>query len=165
MTDRKRPIDQAIDIAVYAPLGFALEARKLLPSFVERGRAQVQMTRMIGKFAVKQGQHEAEKRLTKAQRSADSLMGELGLRPIDEPPAAETVNGSAAPEPAAPRAAQSGAGAEELAIPDYDSLAASQVIPRLEALSADELAAVARYEGAHRSRKTILGKITQLQGS
>lgn len=166
MTDRKRPIDQAIDLAVYAPLGFVLEAKKLLPSFVERGRAQVQMTRMIGKFAVKQGQTEAEKRLAKAQRSADALMGEFGLRPAEpaaEPPAVVTAVEPEVPAPAPP--SQSGAGAQDLAIPDYDSLAASQVIPRLDALSAEELAAVARYEGAHRSRKTILGKINQLQGT
>lgn len=169
MTDRKRPIDQALDLAVYAPLGFALEARKLLPSFVERGRAQVQMTRMIGKFAVKQGQNQAEKRLVSAQRSADTLLGELGLRPVDPPatdgPSAGTVDTAPVVEAPPAPTAHSGDGAQDLAIPDYDSLAASQVIPRLEALSADELAAVARYEGAHRSRKTILGKINQLQGS
>ncbi|MCB1005549.1 MAG: hypothetical protein KDB35_15300, partial [Acidimicrobiales bacterium] len=125
MTDRKRPIDQAIDIAVYAPLGFVLEARKLLPSFVERGRAQVQMTRMIGKFAVKQGQNEAEKRLIKAQRSADAVMGELGLRPADDP--APIVAAPAVPEPgsdpiseATTPTSQSGEGAKDLAIPDYD---------------------------------------------
>jgi hypothetical protein len=55
-------------------------------------------------------------------------------------------------------------GADELAIPAYDSLAASQVVQRLEGLTAAELEAVRRYEVAHRSRKTILGKVAQLQG-
>ena len=45
-----------------------------------------------------------------------------------------------------------------------DSLAASQVIPRLEGLGPAELDAVRRYETEHRGRKTILGKVTQLQG-
>jgi hypothetical protein len=59
---------------------------------------------------------------------------------------------------------RSGPDAEQLAIPDYDSLAASQVLPRLEALAPDELEAVRSYEAAHRSRRTILGRIGQLQG-
>jgi hypothetical protein len=53
--------------------------------------------------------------------------------------------------------------ADELAIPAYDSLAASQVVQRLEGLTGLELEAVRRYELAHRARKTVLGKITQLQ--
>ena len=57
-----------------------------------------------------------------------------------------------------------GPGAAELAITDYDSLSASQVVPRLEGLSDAELAAVRDYEAAHRGRKTILSKIAQLQG-
>ena len=54
---------------------------------------------------------------------------------------------------------------DELAIPDYDNLSASQVIPRLGGLSPDELEAVRRYEAAERGRKTILGKIAQLQSA
>ena len=52
---------------------------------------------------------------------------------------------------------------EDLAIPSYDSLAASQVVPRLDGLSAIELEAVRRYEEAHRARRTVLGKIALLQ--
>ena len=49
-----------------------------------------------------------------------------------------------------------------LAIADYDSLAATQVVERLEGLSPSELEAIRSYEVAHRSRYTILGKIDQL---
>ena len=52
-----------------------------------------------------------------------------------------------------------------LAIPDYDSLSASQVVPRLAGLTTDELEAVRRYETAHRARRTILGRVAQLQQS
>ena len=51
---------------------------------------------------------------------------------------------------------------EQLAIPGYDALSASQVVERLAGLSGDELAAVRRYETGHRRRRTILGKIEQL---
>ena len=51
---------------------------------------------------------------------------------------------------------------ESLPIPDYDELSASQVVERLDGLTPEELAAVRRYESAHRGRNTILGKIAQL---
>jgi hypothetical protein len=53
----------------------------------------------------------------------------------------------------------------DLAIPDYDSLAASQVVPRLAGLTGDELESVRAYESAHRGRTTILTRIAQLQRS
>ena len=52
--------------------------------------------------------------------------------------------------------------AGSLAIPDYDGLAASQVLNRLAGLSDDELRAVHDYEAAHRARKTILTRAIQL---
>jgi len=57
----------------------------------------------------------------------------------------------------------SGPNAGDLAITDYDSLAASQVVSRLAGLSGDELESVRAYEIAHRGRKTILNKVAQLQ--
>jgi hypothetical protein len=67
---------------------------------------------------------------------------------------AATGNGQAPPPPAT----------VDLAITDYDSLSASQVVTRLEGLTVDELEAVRAYEAAHRGRKTILNKVAQLQG-
>lgn len=50
-----------------------------------------------------------------------------------------------------------------LAITDYDSLSASQVVSRLQGLSTAELEAVRSYEAATRGRKTILNRVQQLQ--
>jgi len=61
----------------------------------------------------------------------------------------ETFDGVAPPE-------------SELAVPDYDSLAASQVVPRLALLSAEDLRAVLAYEQVHRRRQTILNRVSQL---
>lgn len=168
VTEEKRPVDQALDALVYAPLGFALEARQLLPTFVERGRAQIEMARVIGRFAVRQGQVEAEKRLSAVQGRAGSLLAEFGMgsdtvsHPADdastsvEPDAPVPAAVVDEPAPPAPRT-------DALPIAGYDSLAASQVIPRLAGLDADELDIVRRYETANRGRKTILGRIDQLQ--
>jgi hypothetical protein len=54
---------------------------------------------------------------------------------------------------------------DELAIPGYDSLSASQVVERLTGLPTDDLDDVRGYEAAHRNRRTILGKIDQLRSS
>ena len=65
---------------------------------------------------------------------------------------------AATAEPAEP-----GPDVADLAITDYDSLSASQVVTRLPGLTLDELEAVRAYEAAHRGRKTILNKVAQLQ--
>jgi hypothetical protein len=172
MTDEKRPLDQALELFVYAPLGFALAARDELPKLVEKGRAtldpQLAMARMIGEFAVTHGQKEAEK----AVRQATELLGDVLGRPTPPPaPAAPTSASAPGPVPAppraprAPKAATNGSGpkADHLAIPGYDALAASQVVQRLAGLSAEELEAVRAYEEATRHRKTILTRVSQLQ--
>ncbi len=51
----------------------------------------------------------------------------------------------------------------ELPIDEYESLAASQVVARLTALDAPRLALVERFERANRRRRSVLGKIEQLQ--
>jgi len=151
VTEKKSPLDQAVDLFVYAPLGLALTARDELPKLIERGRTQVEaqatIARMIGQFAVAQGQREVEKR----------------FRPAPPAPAprfaAKSAPSQAKPPPQNGKAASS----EHLAIPGYDALAASQVVPRLAGLSDDELEAVRTYEAATRNRRTILARIQQLQ--
>ncbi|HEY3832929.1 MAG TPA: hypothetical protein VGO03_11585 [Acidimicrobiia bacterium] len=55
--------------------------------------------------------------------------------------------------------------ASALAIPGYDSLSASQVVERLAGLPSSDLDEVRDYESAHRNRRTILGKIDQIQAA
>ena len=176
--ERKPSVEAALDLLVYAPLGFALEARGLLPKFVERGKNQVTMAKMVGQFAVQQGQVEASKRLGPVQEQVETVLADLGLVPrpsSSSSPASSSTSSDPEPAPAAPPAArpvvevvpdpepEAALDPAELAIPDYDSLAASQVVPRLRALGSDELEAVRAYEAAGRGRKTILNRIAQLQ--
>jgi hypothetical protein len=167
VSDDKTPveqaIDQALDVFVYAPIGLVFEGPALLPKLIERGKNQVNMARMIGKFAVQQGQSEAPKLAGKLQEQAEGILGLLGLAtPSGPPPPAAPTAPAASTEPAT---ARSSAAADGLAIPDYDSLSASQVVNRLAGLSTAELEAVRTYEAGHRGRKTILNKVTQLQGA
>lgn len=72
---------------------------------------------------------------------------------------------SVAPEPVAdPPVVTADVSPEQLPIDGYDHLAASQVVDRLGALTADELATVAAYERGHRHRQSVLAKVAQLQG-
>ena len=63
--EHKSPVEQALDLMLYAPLGLALTAKDELPQLIAKGKerlgTQIMMARMIGKFAVAQGQKEAEK--------------------------------------------------------------------------------------------------------
>ena len=170
VTEHKNPVDQLIDLLVFAPLGFAADARTLMPKLIDRGHDQVTMAKMVGQFVVQQGQSEAAKQLTNLQAQAVELLAEFGLvtpEPATNATRTPAPTVPAVPDPmptAAPPAAEPTTTlADDLAVTEYDSLAASQVIPRLAGLAEDELEAVRSYEASHRGRKTILSKIAQLQ--
>jgi hypothetical protein len=75
------------------------------------------------------------------------------------PDATAATDSSAAEEPAAPAA---GAAVSQLPIDQYESLAASQVVARLENLTAEDLEAVRRFELSNRGRRTVISAIDQL---
>lgn len=175
--DDRTPVEQAVEHAVelfvYAPIGLLFEGASLLPQLVEKGRSQVSMARMIGKFAVGQGRTEATKAAGKLQDQAAGVLGFLGDSvtpipggsPTPVTAARQARTGAAkVARPAAKRAVRV-VTAASLAIPDYDGLSASHVVNRLAGLSATELKSVQLYEAANRGRKTILSKVAQLQGS
>jgi hypothetical protein len=170
VSEPRGPVDQLLDVLVYAPLGFASEARQLVPRLAEKGRqqldVQMRVARMLGRLAVKQGQREAGKILDRLREPAHVPTGREST-PAAPAGASDAVgtNGVGHEHRAVTIEHELGGRlvAAELAIPSYDELAASQVVPRLEGLRADELDAVRRYEVAHRGRKTILGKVAQLQ--
>lgn len=165
--DAKTPLEQAIELLVYAPLGLALTARDELPRIIDKGRQQVNMARMMGQFAVAQGQKEAEKVVKQA---TETIAGRSAGRPSSSTPspsaspASPTATKPTATKPTATNGARTaGHSDDDLAIPGYDSLSASQVVQRLAGLSGPELEAVRTYEAATRGRKTILHRVEQLQ--
>ena len=174
----KGPISQAIDALVYAPIGLFFDGPTLLPKLVKEGKNHAKGARVFGEFAVRQGRAELGRRLSSFEAQAGEVLRTLGVLPDDEADApGPPGTGLAAADGAARSgsAAAPGNGAflvdddflappvESLAITDYDSLSASQVVTRLDGLEADELEAVRAYESAHRGRKTILNKVAQIQ--
>ena len=180
--DEKTPIDHlvegAVDLFVYAPIGLFFEAPTLLPKLAEQGRVHANNARLFGQFAVKHGEAQVRRRVGDVEQQAAGLLQMFGLLPDEHDAAPSPADSSATASPGSPppRAvtrglepvagngdAPAGPAVADLAIPDYDSLSASQVVTRLEGLSPEELEAVREYEAAHRGRKTILNKVAQLQ--
>lgn len=207
MSQQQNPIERAVDLLVFAPIGVAMFAKDTVPTFmkmfVSRGQTELQRQgkslrdhanqyRAVGKFAVKYGgpevKRQAEGKLDGARRLCEETFtglivgrggggGEEPAATPPTPPPARTPAAKAAPAKAetrggsvngatkgngAAKTAASAPPAPALAIPEYDQLSASQVVERLEGLTAGELDAVRDYELAHRGRNTILGKISQL---
>jgi hypothetical protein len=171
VTEQRSPLEQALDLVLYAPVGLAVVAQEQLPRLIDKGRqrvtGQLTIARMIGQFVVAQGQRE----VTKVAKQANDALSARRAGPVaataavahvaaaTAPPAAPAINGNAAPASASGQPPTS----EGLAIPGYDSLSASQVVQRLAGLASGELEAVRGYETLTRGRRTILNRIAQLQ--
>jgi hypothetical protein len=167
-------VDQAADLFVFAPIGLFFEGPSLLPKLAEQGRVHARNARLFGQFAVRHGEAELRRRVSDVEHQAGEVLRTFGLLPDrddaasspapDGGPDADVAtrasgNGHAVATPEPPP----GPEVEDLAIPDYDSLSASQVVTRLEGLTPAELESVRSYESANRGRKTILNKVAQLQ--
>jgi hypothetical protein len=161
-TDRG-PLGHVLDLFVFAPLGLLAESHTIVPKLAESGRQhvdnRVQLARMVGQFAVQQGRQQAAKVVAGLRANG------AGPQPTSSPVAdADVIDDDDGPlRPPVAGDDRGGISEDDLAIPSYDSLAASQVVPRLDGLSSIELEAVRRYEEAHRGRRTVLGKIALLQ--
>ena len=167
--DERALVERLLDVALYAPVGLVAVAHHELPAWVSAGRSRVEqrinLARFVGKLAVQQGQTELRKRVEArlAERS-----GAPAERPVSEVPPPVVAPDHApperpAPEPVADTASLPSILPGELAIADYDSLAAAQVVARLPGLGESELGLVEAYERAHRRRRTVLGRIAQLK--
>jgi hypothetical protein len=159
--ERPDPVRRIVDVAVFAPIGLAAIARDHLPELVETGRERVRqrlaVARFIGELVVQQGRREVSKRLD-AQPAAPPTTPETPVDvTVDD---ATTVASSGGPVTAS-RPPE----ADSLPIADYESLAASQVVARLAGLDRNGLAAIEAFERAHRSRRTVLGKVEQLRSA
>lgn len=135
---RKRLVGLLRDLFVYAPIGFLVEAPRLVPELVEVGRRRV-------------------------SGGATPRRGRAHRRPA--PPGPPPDRPAVPPTHDAPPERGGRPAGEDLAIPGYDQLAASQVVARLSGLSSAALDRVEAYERAHRGRRTVLAKIKQLRGS
>ena len=161
------------------------EILSLPPRLASRTIAQVQASRHLLSMLVCSGQadrsedsgasgqgpapHDGERHDTAEPGSAEPGSAEDGSgEPLAEPVDVLSIlegadEDSVEAEPEVDTGSAESPAVDDLPIPGYDSLAASQVVPRLTTLSESELAAIGAYEAAHRGRRTILNRVTQLQ--
>lgn len=109
----------------------------------------------------------AARKPTKAAKKAPAKKAATDAASVSGTPRGSDAeaNRAAAEEAAAARTAAADTAtpsADVLPIPDYDSLSASQVVSRLQGLTAGQLDAIRAYESATRGRKTILNRVQQL---
>ena len=156
--NRRSAPEQVADWVLFAPLGLALEARRLFPEMAARGRRQVLFTRTVGKYALRRGQARLDGVVGAGLGLVNGFLpGTDGAGPAEA--TIDTATNLVAVEDLP---ADLGRDSDHLAIPDYDNLSAFQVMPRLEALDPTDLDAVRAYEESTRGRRTILNKIAQL---
>jgi len=105
VTEQNRsPLDNALDLFVYAPVGLALTAVEELPKFAEKGRAQIQgqitIARLVGQFAVAQGRKQIERRLGANPRpGANGRAADTQARPTSPATGPVPRSGRTAPQP------------------------------------------------------------------
>ncbi len=156
--------DDAVDRRVTDTVGDVLG---VVPRFVERTRCQAEIaSTLLSLLGCATGRRshadngDAPHQGAPEHERVDilSVLEEEG--PSPDPVPAPVLASVPAPPPAPVDA--STLDEAELPIQDYDSLAASQVVPRLATLDHDALTAVQRYELATRNRQTILHRVAQL---
>jgi hypothetical protein len=150
---RRDPLERIVDLVVAVPLSVVAAARQLVPfdtKPVERrlGALVGRKRDVIARYGAQHAGETTDPPTVPAQAH----------RRRSEP---TSIPDTPAP-PAVSVAVPDASGDDALAIDGYDQLSARQIVDRLDQLTADELAAVARYERANRRRQTVLGRIEQL---
>ena len=180
--DEQNPVDQLVDLFVYAPVGLLYEYEEVLPKLIKRGKSQVQLARVLGQMAAKGrsggGQVDlAEVASTILGRAVTEFGSLMGLAPDQKAEFDEESAGDASdPEDLddddrSAESVASGAGevaprdgeTETMPIAGYDELTAREIIALLDGLSPSQLQVVRGHELANRSRKTVLAKLDRLE--
>jgi hypothetical protein len=161
-TDEPSPAPGPLDVLVFAPVGVVLTVVEDLPGLIAKGRQRVEReisnARVVGQVVVRAGQRDVVKLVGRFLGHDDPGPSDAEADHDDHAPAPP----SATPKPVADPVDRA---VVEQAFAGYDTQSASQVVRRLESLTAPQLRAVHRYEASHRNRRTILNRTQQLLGA
>ena len=175
-TPTRPPLARLVELAVSVPVEVTCRLVDAVPAVVdkvpsaaERVRREVILARFLGKMVVDQGVREVRARLT--PHDDEAVVAPVSpVSPVA--PVAPVVSATDTAEVEVEHEIEAGTEqgvdgeaplASSLALADYDHLSSAQVVGKLEGLDAAERAAIERYERAGRCRRTILGKLAQLE--
>ena len=109
MSDQPTVLGTALDLVVFAPLGFILTVGEEIPKLAAKGRARVggrlTTARIVGEFAVTQGRREAERRWGASARPSPRPSAS---RPSPPPSPPRPATSSSGPDPAAASSSDTG---------------------------------------------------------
>ena len=210
----------AVDLLIFAPIGFAKRARSLLPDLIREGRSTAASAKTIGKFVTpivrKQGTKLVKAKVAELTRSTTakhlsspaplpesagpSPDGTSGPKakvarkrppgrvesspkesspkessPVESSPVESSLKESSPVESSLKESSPKESSPKESSpkessmlrepFPGYDRLGSAAVVARLVELSKAERAAVGAYETSKRNRRTVLGRLDQLDPS
>lgn len=67
----QNPLEQIAEAVLYAPIGLVYEYKNVVPTLVRRGKSQVQIAKLMGTMAAREGQRQASK------LGVDALIGDV----------------------------------------------------------------------------------------
>jgi len=173
VTEERRPIDLALDVFLYAPVGASLEVWNRVPDLAAVGRkrlaAQAPAAKLVGRFAVAAGLSKLEDRFgdfaARGRQAVSTDESESAQPPdVDEP--SPLIAGSRLATSQQAVTAEGVAAAKEptmeVAIGGYDELKAIEIVALLATLTPDQRETVRMRELNGRARRTILAKLDHL---
>ncbi len=172
---KKNAVDKLIDYAFYAPIGALKIASDAIAHASEVGKAtydsKTSMAKAVGKMAAEYGSRQIENQISiTKQQLKDRYTKKESPRPAEANTSTHNIHESNIRDKQSEahenninsdftEIAGLSIDSEELGISSYDTLAASQVISRLDGLNKDQLTSVFDYEKHHRKRRTVLAKL------
>ena len=155
------PVEQLLNLFLYAPIGLFSKGSEALPELVERGRTQASNARVIGQFALGATNAKARKSLSDAEAHFQEFLRIVGESARPSSKASESSSSSSSAKKATAEASVNH-GVDDL-VENYDNLTAAQILPLLAPLGAEQLERIETYEQSQRARKTVLNRLRQLR--
>jgi hypothetical protein len=157
------PVEQLLDLILYAPIGLVAKGVDSFPDLAKRGRANAANARVIGQFALGATNTKARSAIADAEQHIAAF-----LAIVAESASPKRSSSRDAGETTTPPAEPVRVTVDELAVEEliggYDAMTAAQILPLLSKLDHAQRDQIERYERSHRARKTVLNRLRQLQG-
>ncbi len=175
---KKNSVEKFIDYAVFAPIGAIKLASDAVAHASEVGKAtfdsKTAMARAVGKIATEYGSRQIHSQFALTSRQFVEKYFNQNINLNHSGPYSDkgenntmaTKDKATVPDLINNRIGtdkvQKSVDSDQLGIASYDTLAASQVISRLDGLQQDQLRLIFSYELDHRKRRTVLAKLEAL---